>query len=234
MSGSGARTIATWQAPLVCGGSSDELLFTFNRARERRVLVLPALFDEANKMRRFTVQMMHALKERGVDSFLPDLPGCNESLEPLELQTLESWRTVVEAAMEAFDITDVLTIRAGTLLSPPSLPTWHFAPLSGPKLLRAMIRARTIAAREAGHEESSEGLIELGRKEGLMLAGWHIGPKMFRELETAEPVQTDFQTVVTQKDLGGRGLWLRAEPDDDYKASKALAAIIAGELEDAG
>jgi hypothetical protein len=203
-------------------------LFTFNRARERRVLVLPALFDEANKMRRFTVQAMHALKELGIDSFLPDLPGCNESLEPLEIQTLESWCGVVAAAVAAFDITDVLAIRGGTLLSPKSLPSWHLAPLSGPKLLRSMIRARTIAAREAGKEENSEALFAQGRNEGLMLAGWNIGATMFQELETAEPVEAENQTIVAQKDLGGRGLWLRAEPGDDYKASKALAAIVAG------
>lgn len=234
MSGPEARTIATWQAPLEGGKTSDELLFTFDRARERRVLVLPALFDEANKMRRFTVQMMHALKQKGMDSFLPDLPGCNESLEPLEVQTLGSWRSVAEAAVEAFDITDVLAIRGGALLAPQSLSGWHFAPHSGPKLLRSMIRARIIAAREAGREESSESLVEQGRKQGLMLGGWHIGATMFQELETAEPVQTEDQIIVAQKDIGGRGLWLRAEPDDDYKASKALAALIAGQTEDSG
>ncbi|MEO1221264.1 MAG: hypothetical protein AAFY42_07925 [Pseudomonadota bacterium] len=227
------RTIATWRAPLEGDQFSEELLFTFNRARDRRVLVLPALFDEANKMRRFTVQAMHALKQLGIDSFLPDLPGCNESLEPLEAQTLESWRCVVAAAVEAFDITEVLAIRGGTLLSPQSLPNWHLAPVSGAKLLRAMIRARTIAARETGREESSEALLEQGRTEGLMLAGWNIGAEMFRELETAQPVEAENVTVVAQKDLGGRGLWLRAEPDDDYKASQALAAIVAGEAEDA-
>jgi len=233
MSVPGARTIATWQAPLEGGKTSDELLFCFDRARERRVLILPALFDEANKLRRFTVQMMREADAKGVDTFLPDLPGCNESLEPLEVQSLRRWRAAADAAVEAFGITHVLAIRGGTLHTPQALPGWQYAPLSGTKLLRAMIRARTIAAREAGREEASEALHKQGRTEGLMLAGWQISATMFSELETAEPIQSTDHTVVSQKDLGGRGLWLRAEPDEDDGASEALAALIAGDAGDA-
>ena len=81
--------IATWRAPSLGGKSAEELLVSFDRGRARRVLVLPALFDEANKLRHFTVQIMRALDELGLDCFLPDLPGCSESLVPLEDQTLE-------------------------------------------------------------------------------------------------------------------------------------------------
>ena len=62
--------------------------------------MLPAWFDEGNKLRHFTVEVMRRLDGAGIDSFLPDLPGCNESLAPLEQQTLESWRTeAAEAAL---------------------------------------------------------------------------------------------------------------------------------------
>jgi len=227
------RMIATWQAPLEGGKTTDELLVSFDQGRKRRVLILPALFDEANKLRRFTIQMMRSCDESGVDSFLPDLPGCNESLASLEKQTLESWRNVALNAAQAFRATHVLAIRGGALLAPETLPGWHYAPLTGAKLLRAMVRAQTIAAKEAGREVSSEALMEQGRQSGLQLAGWNLGAEMLRQLESAVPPASDNQTLIEQKDLGGRGLWLRAEPDEDQGLSEALAKIASGQAGDA-
>ena len=49
----------------------------------------PALFDEANKLRRrHTVEVIRRLDAAGIDCLLPDLPGCGESLSPLAEQTL--------------------------------------------------------------------------------------------------------------------------------------------------
>lgn len=220
--------IATWQAPVEGGKTTDELLVSFDQERERRVLILPALFDEANKLRRFTIQMMRACDEIGVDTFLPDLPGCNESLVSLETQTLASWRDVALAAAQTFKATHVLSIRGGALLAPETLPGWQYAPLTGAKLLRAMIRAQTIASREAGRELGSEQLMEKGRQSGLQLAGWNLGAQMLRELESAVPTASGDHTLIEQKDLGGAGLWLRAEPDEDQRLSQALAEIVSG------
>ncbi|MEL7218652.1 MAG: hypothetical protein AAGK01_09510, partial [Pseudomonadota bacterium] len=84
--------ISTWNAPLSDGKDSEELLLAFDENRPVRVLILPAWFDEANKLRRFTVEVMRRLDGSGIDSFLPDLPGCNESLAQLSEQTIASWR----------------------------------------------------------------------------------------------------------------------------------------------
>jgi hypothetical protein len=191
------------------------------------VLVCPAWFDEANKLRRFTVEVMRRLDIAGIDSFLPDLPGCNDSLAPLNVQTLEGWQAGMRAAAEAVGATHVLAIRAGALLAPATLPGWNYAPQSGSKLLRSMIRARTVAACEAGRAETAEALLALGRKEGLGLGGWTIGAAMLRALETAEPALAEGQGEIAQAMLGGPGLWLRAEPDEDASQADALAAIIA-------
>jgi hypothetical protein len=217
-----------WPAPLGNGGTSEELLVSFDKARARRVLILPAWFDEANKLRRFTLDAMRALDAGGIDSFLPDLPGCNESLAPLENQTLDSWRAGAAAAAEAVGASEVLAIRAGALLCPPGLAAWHYAALSGSKLLRGMIRARTLAAREAGLAESAESLMATGREAGLVLGGWRIGGAMLRALESAEIATSDHVRDITTGDLGGPGLWLRAEPGEDAAQAQRLAAIIAG------
>lgn len=219
--------IGTWTAPLIDGATREELLVSFDRGRTARLLVLPAWFDEANKLRRFTVEVMRRLDGAGIDSFLPDFPGCNESLAPLQDQTIAHWRAAAQAAAGAFSATHVLSIRAGALLAPQGLPGWRYAPQSGPKQLRGMIRARTIAGREEGLEESSDTLMEAGRREGLVLAGWPIGAAFFAEFAEAEPTASDFQQDIAPAALGGAGLWLRAEPDHDAGQADALAAIIA-------
>jgi hypothetical protein len=205
----------------------EELLVAFDRGRPVRVLVCPAWFDEANKLRRFTVEVMRRLDRAGIDSLLPDLPGCNESLDPLQEQTLAGWRSAMIAAAKALRATHVLAIRAGALVAPAGLPGWHYAAQSGPKLLRGMIRARTIASREAGVAETSEALMAQGRAAGLVLGGWSIGPALFAALESAEPAPAPGQSDIPQSALGGPGLWLRAEPGEDAGQAGRLAAIIA-------
>lgn len=218
--------IFTWNIP----GQGEEMLLAFDRDRSVRVLVCPAWFDEANRMRRFTVEVMRRLDSAGIDSLLPDLPGCNESLAPLENQTLEGWRSGMVSAAEALRATHVLAIRAGALVAPPGLPGWHYAAQDGPGLLKAMLRARLIAARESGISENSEALAAKGREEGLVLGGWPIGPALFRALEQAEPALPPGRSEIPQGALGGPGLWLRAEPDEDAGQADRLAALVAESL----
>ncbi len=223
--------IFTWNIPAHDGGvAGEEMLLAFDRGRTARVLICPAWFDEANKLRRFTVEVMRRLDAAEIDSFLPDLPGCNESLAPLQYQTLGGWRSDMMAAAKALRATHVLAIRAGALLAPSDLPGWHYAAQSGPKLLRAMIRARTIAAREAGISETSEGLMTQGRETGLTLGGWAIGAEMFRDLEVADPALAQGQTEIAQPQIGGPGLWLRAEPGEDGDQADRLAVFVADSI----
>ncbi|HTM95656.1 MAG TPA: hypothetical protein VL100_07555 [Croceibacterium sp.] len=211
--------IATWPGP-----EGDEYVLAFDRSRAARLLILPPLFDEANKTRHLLAEVMRRLDGAGIDSFLPDLPGCNESLAPLATQTLAGWRAAAVAVGEHFGATHVLTVRAGALMA-PELPGWRYAAQAGSSVLRAMLRARVIASREAGTDETSDELLEKGREHGLELAGYHIGAALIGELESAEP-STNL-TDIAQGDVGGSGLWLRAEPGFDAKQADALAAIAA-------
>jgi hypothetical protein len=73
-------------------------------------------------------------------------------------------------------------------------------------------------------------LLAIGRREGLELAGYRLGAQMVRELETAEPTGGAALANLAQADLGGPGLWLRAEPDHSPEQAEALAARVAGAL----
>ncbi|WP_240623823.1 hypothetical protein [Tsuneonella suprasediminis] len=223
-------TLVNWPCRAVgCGNDHSEMALTFDRGRTIRLLVIPALFDEANKLRRQTINVMRRLDLAGVDTFAPDLPGCNESAASLPQQTLAIWRDATADASRHFKATHTLTVRASAILAPDGLPGWAWAPTGGRQALRGMIRARTIAAKEAGRPEKTEDIQTLGRSEGVELAGWRIGATMFRDLETANPA--DHLIEIPQSDLGGPGLWLRAEPDEDASQAESLAAILSIALE---
>lgn len=170
---------------------------------------------------------MHRLDLSGIDAVLPDLPGCNESLQPLEEQTFAHWREAAMAAAAHFRPTHVFAVRGGALLDSGNLPGWRFASVNGRAVLRAMLRAGAIAARENGREETVESLRNRGRRAGLELAGWKMGPRLFRELEQAALPEVTRLAEIGLADTGGSGLWLRAEPREDPEQADALAAIIA-------
>ncbi|SFG27861.1 hypothetical protein SAMN05518801_11364 [Novosphingobium sp. CF614] len=243
--------LANWPCPLATGGNAQEYALVFDRQRPRRLLIVPALFDEGNRMRRLTVETMRRLDVIGIDSFLPDLPGCNESLRRLQDQTPTAWLEATAAAARHFGATHVLGIRGGCLFTPPSLPCWHYAPAKAAAILRQMLRARMLASREAGREENREDLAAMARSTGIELAGYALGADFYREFEVMLPAaleqgtrnpnrdplrtsggEADFPrdapaTPITQDMLGGSGLWLRAEPDEDRDQADALAAILA-------
>ncbi len=219
-----------WPCPQPEGGTGEESALSFDHARARRVLVLPALFDEANKTRHQAIEIMRRLDAGGMDSVLPDLPGCNESTAPLAQQTIAGWRKAAAAATVHFSATHVLTIRAGAWLAPPALPGWLYAPAKPGPVLRGMLRARTIAAHEAGREETGADLLEGARSEGIELAGWELGAALVRELEALEFKPHAAHRIIEAADVGGAPLWLRAEPDFDPAQANALAALMLAEI----
>ncbi len=221
------RRYAAWAAPLPDGGVSQENALVFDQGRDARLLVIPPLFDEANKLRRQIVEVMRRLNLAGIDSFLPDWPGMNESLQPLENQTLANWRKESRVVLAHFGASHVLTLRAGALLAPPQSVGWRYAPIGGETCLRAMIRARAIASKEAGAPETLDAIEDAGRSGGITLAGWTIGKALFCELGEAPCPENDDLTDIAQATIGGPGLWLRAEPAEDPVQADALAAILA-------
>ncbi len=215
---------ASWPCPQPGGETAAEFALVADQARPRRLLIVPALFEEANKLRRLTVEVMRRLDAAGIDCFLSDLPGCNESATELRDVALNDWRAAATAATAHFAATHCLAIRGGALIA-PDLPGWQLAPPRGAILLKGLLRARILATREAGREETKDALLTQGAQHGLELSGYMLGPAMLAGLQAAVPTGT--ATVIAQDLLGGSPLWLRAEPDYEAAQADALAAIVA-------
>lgn len=216
---------ATWPCPLPGGGQAREYALTFDHARATRLLIVPALFDEGNRLRRLTVDVMRRLDSAGIDCFLPDLPGSNESMQPLEFQDTADWLDAMEAAARHFGATHALGMRGGCLFTPDSLPSWHYAPIKGAAILRQLLRARVLSSREAGLEEDRDTLDAMAREDGIDLAGYPLGRDFYVQFEPMVP-RVDV-TVIAQDDIGGSGMWLRAEPGENPTQADALAATLA-------
>lgn len=218
---------SSWPCPMPSGATAEEMLLGFDRKRDKRLLVLLPLFDEAGKMRRQVVETMRLLDALGVDAFCPDLPGCNESLAPHGEQSIAEWRIMAEGAARHVSATHVLAIRSGSLVAPTDLPGWAYEPVKPRAVLLRLARAEQVAAHETGASVTAEGLIAHGLEDGVTLAGWTLGPKLVRELDSGSLPVGEMHQDITQQHVGGGPLWLRTEPAFDADQAKALAAVVA-------
>ncbi|WP_257548259.1 hypothetical protein [Sphingopyxis sp. DBS4] len=195
------------------------------------VLIVPPLFDEANRLRRTLVLAMRALSMEDFAAVLPDLPGQNESLIALEDVDLERWQNALAAvAASLAGPVIIASIRGGALIDhrAEAAAWWRLAPVGGASLLRTMMRARVAADREAGIESSLDSLHETAQATPLLLAGNALSPAMVAQLGAAEA-----QAVGPLRSIGlgadgiaGTPLWLRAEPGEDAAMAAAIAADI--------
>lgn len=217
----------SWPCPRPDGGVGEEMVLAFDRQRASRILVIPPLFDEANKFRHQIYVTLKFLDRFELDGFCPDLPGCNESTLAHREQTLAAWRAASDAAAAHFRATHVLAFRSGAWLAPAAIPGWSLAAPLPAQVLRALLRSHVLAAREAGQTLSGPELLEAARHEGITIAGWELGAALIRELESDDYEPVEAHRQIAQADIGGTALWLRSENDSDHAQAEALAAIVA-------
>lgn len=215
-----------------------ELCLRFGPEDAPALLILPPLFDEANRVRHLMVECARELAGLGIASLLPDLPGCNESLTPLDCASLSLWKAALITCAEALGpVHHVASLRGGALLDDAlgDLPRWRLAPVKGGQLLRTMLRTRIASDREAGVASSSEALMEEAQSRGIELAGNALSATMVRELDSAAPAGGGTVRLVRFADdpldcdgrIHGAPLWLRAEPSHDAAMARAMARDIA-------
>ncbi len=195
------------------------------------VLIVPPLFEEANRTRRTLVLAMRALAAEGFGAMLPDLPGQNESLVPLEQVDLARWQdALVKVAAGIDGPILVASVRGGVLIDHQvkAAAWWRLAPVGGASLLRTLMRARVSTDREAGLTSSLESLQEEAKTRPLLVAGNRLSPEMVAQLGTSEAQAVEpLRNIALGADgIAGTPLWLRAEPGEDAAMAAAIAADI--------
>ena len=211
-------------------GFSEQLLTI--GAGDPRVLIVPPLFDEMNRMRRTLVLAMHALARHGIASSLMDLPGANESLAPAEEQSLASWRRAVSAAVETIAPVCIASLRGGCLIDDGADVShrWRLSPAKGNSLLKTLLRTRIAGEREAGRTVTASDLIAQAERGPIELAGNRLGSRMVAQLGEALPADLPARIVTPgsgENMIAGSALWLRAEPGEDATMAEAIATDIA-------
>lgn len=195
------------------------------------ILIVPPLFDEANRLRRTLLLAMRRLAAEGFAAVLPDLPGQNESLVALETVALDDWQdALAEIVADLPGPVVIASIRGGALIDHRAKASawWRLAPVSGSSLIRTMMRARVTADREAGLTSSMESLQAEAQAAPLLLAGNALSSAMIAALGKAEaqPVEPLRSIALGADGLTGTPLWLRAEPGEDATMARAIAADI--------
>lgn len=210
------------------GGVGEHILSFGDADATRKILIIPPLFDEMNRVRRMLVNAMRDLAARNVATYLPDLPGSNESLAPMSEQDIERWRAAMVLPATQLGATHVAAIRGGALIDDHiALPHWRLAPVRGASLIKTMMRTRIAGDKEAGITKSIDDLMAEARISHVELSGNLLNLKMVEELNKAEPISLADIRTVTLGDgsdvIAGSALWLRAEPQDDAGMSAAIA-----------
>ncbi len=198
------------------------------------ILLVPPLFDEANRLRRTLVLTMRALADRGHPALLPDLPGQNDSLVQTEAVDLPIWRdALADFATSVNQRLLVASWRGGALIDDGvggAIGWWRMAPVNGPSLLKTLLRTRIAGERERGHQITADGLRALLADGPIELGGNRLNKAMVAALDTARPGDVTPLRVVTPGDGGdstvgitGSALWLRAEPGENTAMAQAMA-----------
>lgn len=210
---------------------SQELSLRFSgRGDIPTILLVPPLFDEANRMRRTLVLTMHALGQLGHTALLPDLPGQNDSLVPSEDATLGLWRdALTEVAVNEAAPLLVASWRGGALIdhaAANAIGWWRMVPLAGASIVRTLMRVRIAGEKEAGRALTAEKLRGEAQSAPIELGGNRLSAAMLAELDTADPAAVSPLRTVELGDVSGSALWLRAEPGEDRAMASAMAADI--------
>ena len=206
-------------------GSRERLIVTGDGPA---ILLLPALFAEANRTRAFTVATMRALAPTH-RCVLPDLPGTLESERRMAQVEWAEWCDFAATAASAAGAERVVAIRGGALLPSEDVPRLHFAPAPGAPLLRDLARARLASDREAGAAMTMAALKERLRSGTERLAGFDLSPSLSGPLGEAEPVagawtvRLEGDGVAGNATVPGARLWRRAEPGRDDAMAAAVA-----------
>ncbi len=207
-------------------GHREAMVATTPKDSKEHILFIPPLFAEMNKMRSTMIESMRQLADRGIASTLPDLAGCNESLQNLRQQNLNSWRMALEHIVDQHNITHVAAFRGGCLIDNIAIDKPHFRlnSVKGANIIKTMMRSKLIALKESGLDETLDGLSQIAVHDGIELAGYELSAALYNDLQNAVPmtIEGTSENKVGQQ-VDGISLWIRSEPEYSALMAQSLA-----------
>ena len=182
-----------------------------------QVILIPPLFDEANRLRKTLVDVMRGLAALGFGVMLPDLPATGESITDFQPTTFDDWQVALAALVavrkERGQTVLLAAFRGGALIdhAPEVTARWRLAEETGQRLLRdlsRMVLARSF--RTKGDDPLDE-------------SGYVFPPAFKAALENATPqpasmlrsVRLTHDPKEADARIEGSPLWRRAEPGED-------------------
>lgn len=202
-----------------------------------QLLIIPPLFEEMNRTRALLAGIGRGLAERGIASWLPDLPGTGDSDVALPAVRWSDWRQAVRSVSQHIEAnhgkgTVTFAVRGGALLddAAEAAVALRLAPVtSGDRQLREMLRTGVAALQERGTPTSLAALEDQLRTTTLELGGYPITPALAAGLAAARAAAiAPGRTAALTGGAGdllfdGPPVWRQAEPI----AARALAADLA-------
>jgi pimeloyl-ACP methyl ester carboxylesterase len=179
------------------------------------LLFIPPFFEELNRCRAMLLRTMRVLADRGWTCLLPDLPGTNESLRPLEACSWDDWRAAIRAAAPEA-IAGTVAVRGGCLLDGEvDAPCrWRLSPIDGAALLRDLARTGIVTeGADGGYRIATELAALLGRQ-GVEERPRHRTVRLASDRGQAS-LKVDFPPP-----------WRRAEPRSAHELADAIACDI--------
>jgi hypothetical protein len=186
------------------------------------ILVLQPLFEEANRVRRTLVQVCRHLGDANIGVAVPDLPAMGEHELSAENVSLAQMTDCVEtlAATLTREGTPLISagLRAGCLFDkiPSANAAWRFAPETGDRLVRTMMRTESPEDSDESHAFVQGQKVSRAFLSELSAIGLAELPKL-RALRLA----TDRAPADLHVDASP--LWRHAEPGEDAALAKLLA-----------
>jgi pimeloyl-ACP methyl ester carboxylesterase len=194
-----------------------------------QIILIPPLFEEANRLRKTLVDVLRGLEARGFGVTLPDLPAMGESLIAYSESTVQDWGAALAALAEERrrkgQKVIMAAFRGGALIdsAAPSDGIWRLSQETGERLLRdisRMIMARANYAKGDNPYDEAGYALPLGLIDALEQAVPQPAMKLRSVRLTNDSAEADAR-------IAGSPLWRRSEPEEDIELTAAIVADLA-------
>jgi hypothetical protein len=195
-----------------------------------QIVIVPPLFEEANRLRKTLVDVMRGLAQRGFGAALPDLPATGESIAAYSATTFEDWQAALAAVVATVRPDGgrvfLASFRGGALIDHAVAVDgrWRLAEETGARLLRdlsRMVLARSFRIKGDDPLDESGYLLPAPFKLALEAAI----PQEVAGLRTVRLINDPAEAHAR---IAGASIWRRIEPTEDAVLLQATIDDIAG------